>query len=470
MRRRTGMFGTMRKMFVFAAAMFFTMPFSGFALDFFTGLAELSVKFRVPRNSIDDEVNPVLDGFLSFDGQVNVGDLIYARVAMHITTEEDPNDKLAQPDVADQGFFPNAVTGKKFSYAKFVLDEVSVTLKQRLAPFIQYFSVYAGNFEAPGTTTYVSRYLGVAPFSSQLMQTYFGDIGTSFYDRGGMGFSYTMRYRKVPLAFSVYANSERRLLWARDYGIDDRNIPVDDYLVDIPTPVTHVSPGIRLAGAFQMIVFDFALNAVIPFETLTENEVPSEADYVLRTGVGLQGGLTLFVGNRFSQSLLFQAGLAEFFTTEAFKLDNLFLLLEGRLVDVAPVQFHLSVFALPTAKASEMFFVREPFGVNLAVVYKDFYSRTSRRNNTIGLNVTFSARNIGRVDEAETAPEYQALKLDSFGTVPFNLQTMSLYIAPYFSASLFSGRLSFAVHLDMLHLAESWRETFAARLSYRAAF
>ncbi|GMO59303.1 MAG: hypothetical protein Ta2A_05140 [Treponemataceae bacterium] len=473
MRLRTGAFRAMRRLIFLTAAIFFIMPFSGYSLDFFTGLVELSTSLRVPRNPLNDEMNPILEGHIAFDGQINAGDLVYGRIALHAVTQEDPNDKIGQSDVADSGFFPGAVTGKGYAPAKFTLDEVSLTLKQRLKTMIHYFSFFVGSFESPGTTTYTSRYLGVAPFTSLLTQTYFGDIGSSFYDQSGMGFSYTMRF-KTPVVFSLQLASAEKILYASNYTDDVEWLDALKQ-VEKPIGVPHMSPGIRLAGAFPMLVFDLAFNVVIPFKETTE-----QTKAVLRTGFGFQGGLSFFMGNRFSQSMLLQVGLTEFYTDEKFKLNNLYLLLEGRLVDIMPVQIHLTAFALPIEKASEMFFIREPFGANLAILSNDFYSRTAGRSNTLGVNLTFSARNRGRIPSnlamliaidqtLAEKPEYQVLDMDSLGKVPINLETISLYIAPFVGVNLFSGKFNIGARLDLLHL-DSWRDTFALRLSYRAAF
>ena len=320
--------------------------------------------------------------------------------------------------------------------AFFQFDELSLTYKSRLDKFTNYIGVYMGAFDVAGSDIFLRRQFGLKNISSKLTDDWLGNNGKLLYPHFGAGLSETIQFPgNQAAALYLYINKE-----TTDFS---------DFMV--------LNGDLRYAYASEYITADCSLGFGGPLkETYKANDV-----FVVIDTLYLHTGLTLLIGNNYTQSVFLQAGLANAeYSKKTKKIavtnKNLYFLLEPRFkTDL--MNIHISFFSLTPRACENMFFVDDTFGFAVNV----FDDRTESRNNGLkwGVNTIFSFENCSLVDIKTPGYISKAQK--------------NLTVNHYGGIRVFGGELNAGLRVNLMYLFQkehSFYEGIKFNVGYRAEF
>lgn len=383
-----------------------------FCETFFSGIAGGIVKVKAEKS--EESVKPavLLDAY--FSGQANLSQNIWSRISLSLQT-----DNLME----------NAPFGTTASL--FQVDEISLTIRQKIDSFNNYFSLYMGAYEPIGSDLFLTRQFGISSISSRITETWQNVSGNLLFNQSGFGLCDIMRF-KAPVALGIYAYMNS----------NSENLHV-------------VNTDFRLGGTQRFLTFDIDLGLGAPVSKGKYEDVLFSIEKI-----HWHTGATILIGNNYTSALFIQGGILKglFTTNEGIKTidkDDIYFLLEPRFTGKT-VKTHVSFFFLPPETVSSLFFVNGQLGTNLNV----FSDKLSSRNTGFdaGINASFTFNNL-TLNNLETI-------LDSFKALNFNV-----HVTPYISAKIAKGEINSMVSLNVMGLISSQiQDSISLSFGYKSSF
>ena len=366
----------------------------------FTGVAA-----NVGATEAGEETQFTADGF--FAGQVDLFGVVMLRTGVSLRT-----NNLISMDLF------------KGVPATFRLDELSITARFPCCHVTRYISVFAGNHESIGSDLFLRRHFGILPANSRLSETWEGRTDTTIYPFSDFGASYVLKLQSSQ-AFGLYfytGNKEEQFRGNVD---------------------------LRFAGVFSLATVDFSAGIGFPI-TFDES---TGASISLNRKIELHTGLSTIIGNTHTASLFLQFGLSKIVLNSeddqsVMKLSDLYFWIEPRFKGNF-MNFHFTMFNLPTNAVQNMFFVSGSLGCNLAIFANNLYAGIF--NFTVGTHLTIST---------------QSISLDNFNNI--SSKDISFRVSPFVETPLFEGTLMSRFSIDFMEF-EQMHKTIQFTLGYKTS-
>jgi hypothetical protein len=328
-----------------------------FALSNFNGNTEMWFRGGIDSHeplaaaalpSADTATQLKFDGALFFDGQIDFWKVASAKFSFSALGEDIVPFGITKEKTTDvtgavgQDAQGNAVaTVTKTNPVSFTLEEVSLTFHLRRDIWHWYISLFAGEFESPGTDVFLQKYFGADPVSSVFMQRRIYQKGTPLYAIDGLGLGIAWRFGP-PFAISLYAS-----------------VPADlNFLTNDTSRLASID--LRFAGAFTKCIFDITAGGALPNAAAAANVAAANPAAAPAPGFALNLGASFLFGNPTANSTLLQIGLRGWDPaatqtdatgqTMPFDFDTIYFLLEPRFTG-GTMNFSLALFVLPKNSA-----------------------------------------------------------------------------------------------------------------------
>lgn len=371
---------------LFAAA---TSVFAQFSFDGYTGI-RLDPVFYNPKEDKAD----FLTGTTSFfTGQINFTQNLLAR---------------AEGSLYSGNLFGDDIfRGKNTT---FWLDELSIVHMAQLTAGANYASVFAGNYEPIGSDIFLQRQFGISPIGSQILNGWLGSRNSSINPTFNFGASNIFHLGSEPMAFGGYIS----------FNKNNGNFFSADATL-------------RYATAYRLFAIDFAAGIGTPIET---KDIVTQFDRIY-----LHGGITMLVGNSYTQSLFVQAGVLDTAIETGkdkkseFESSSFYIVFEPRF-RLGNFQLHLSLFSLPQETIARNMLLRDTFGVNMLVLHDATY--IAKKRFTLGMHSTISTPNKNLI----AACKGEDILSDG----------MSFTLAPYASTDLLNGELNVMMQIEPIKI------------------
>lgn len=353
-----------------------------------------------------------------FSGSLNIVRDLFLRAEVSFLTK----------DIVDESFF-NEVP------ATFQIDELSLSWRAHSGTVTNFLSLYLGNYEPVGAGNFLTRYLGVAPVMSRLLDSTLGLNGGVISPNRAVGGCDIMRFTAAPVALGLYF---------------DVNHALDS---------TYVLNGsLRLAGAWRYFLFDIKGAVGLPL-----TDADDSTKYASLDRIYFRAAATIFLGNDVSGGVYMHGGFCDVPLTKSdndFKLDEnkIFFLFEprirGKRVNANITLFYVPDLVKPEVNQTDCFlFKNQTTGVAL-----DIFSNPV---NLKGVEWVFG------VVASASVPKYLS-KYDEFGYSDLALKGKSLLVAPYFLVGLFRGELRAELDLDIGKFNDTdGAHSFSVMISYK---
>ncbi len=358
-----------------------------FATPTFSGYA--GGKIHYSANPDKEEYDPDLTLQAFFTSQFNITQNVWSHLEFSLNTG----------DLLGQSLFHE-------TDSKFQIDELSLIARANLRDFSNYFSVFMGTYDPIGSDIFLQRYFNIIPISSKITDSYMGLSGSILYPHFGVGIADIVKVHSFPLALGpyIYVNHE-----------DSK------YYV--------LNTDFRAATVMQYFTCDLALGIGIPLADKYRGE-----DVIIAVDkVYWHAGTTILLGNNFTNSIFFQAGIynASFSaknTSSIVAPQDIYLLLEPRLI-IGNAHLHISLYSLPPDTVKKLLFIEDTLGLNVNA----FFTTSVKGINTLtcGIHTSF-----GIVDK--TFYDFKDIKDFAFDEKSYNLN-----FSPYINASFLAGELHF---------------------------
>lgn len=303
------------------------------------------------------------------------------------------------------------------------LDEASLMYRFKVEKASAQWSIFAGEYESPGSDLFITRHFGTKPFSSYLLEKQIGFETPAIYPLNGAGTSFMMKY-SVPITNAVY------VYYNKKYGKQCLN---GDF---------------RIAGVSDIIMTDFLFGFALPFEKKDANG--NDVVMVVKR-VNFQTGLTFLIGGNPFVNFYMQAGISRIQTKpesgeQAVNLSDLYFLLEPRFA-AGKMLFSLTLFYLPEHTFKNIPYVDKSLGA--AFIIKSIPIEMRSSQGVFGCITSVSMEN----------PMTQAINIDSF----------SLKAVPFADISIRNGTLKILLPIQPLKYSTP-NEAVSLSLSYTVRF
>lgn len=375
----------MNKKHLILAAVSLILYTSLFATTSFSGYAGGKLNYSANAESEDYDPDLKLQAF--FAGQFNFSQNIWSHLEFSIDTG----------DLLGESLFHE-------TDSQFQIDEISLILRSTIGNSANYFSTFMGTYDPIGSDVFLQRYFNIKPIGSKITDSYLGLAGSILYPHFGIGISDIIKLYNYPIAFGgyVYVNHE-----------DSK------YYV--------MNTDLRLASVLRYFTFDVACGLGIPLADKYHGE-----DVIIAVEkVYWHAGTTMLLGNNFTNSLFFQAGIynASFYAKQDSSLvapSDIYLLIEPRLL-IKNTHLNISLFSLPPDTVKKLLFVNDTLGIDA-----NFYTEMSPsgiNSLTFGshLCLSFIDKNFYNVTDIKN----------------LNEKGININIIPYAVTSFLSGELHF---------------------------
>ena len=344
---------------------------------------------------------------------------------------------------------------------EFKIGELSLTFRASSASVSHYISAFFGKFEPVGSDVFLQRHLGLQPISSILTENWGGLVGTSIFSNYGLGLSYTAHFNKsFVMGAYIYA-----------YDSENGTFTINSFNTEL-----------RAAGTFPFIIFDVSANFSFEFATgksLYESDPTLYAgikdDLLLVRSALFKLGANILIGNRYTTSVLVQAGINNLSLGGAEHKQitgkDIYLLVEPR-INLGATQMSIAVFSLPNENVRDLLYLRG-------------YARgatNSEENGNVGANVSFKNDSVylGATQltwGVNVTACYDSNLISLVNTIAsgsFDIKNMHLYVTPFASMPLFGGEFKAALSLDPLALAsitenKNWLRIFDAFVGFKVS-
>lgn len=384
-----------------------------FAETAFSGYSGGKLNYSSNEESAD-KYDPDLTLQAFFQGQFNFNQNIWGHLEFSIDTKDFLSKELFHK-----------------TDASFKVDEVSLIFKTATDASANYFSTFMGTYDPIGSDIFLQRYFGIKPIASKITESWLGLAGSILYPHFGIGIADVKRFMSHPLAFGGYA-----------------------YINHEDNKYYVFNSDLRFACVYRFFCLDIAGGVGVP---LADNN-HGEGTILTIDKLYWHAGLTMLVGNNYTQGLFIQAGLfnAAFTKKEGTPVhpEDFYLLFEPRfLLDQAHV--NLTIYSLPQETVDQLMFVEDTLGLNLNI-YGDSFSLGSNRF-TLGTNFSFSF----------TGKDF----MDVIHPLELVKDPYNITMTPYMSTNFLSGEIHIQASVRFMKFGKArWYDAFSADLGYTAKF
>ena len=394
-------------MLIFSATIQAETSFSGYA----------GVKGDMYSKKDAERFDPVLVVQSYFAGQLNFFKNLLVRGEFSIETE----------DIIETGPF----TGTS---AQFCIDELSATYIKPFLGNTQYFSLFLGTYEPIGSDVFLQRQFGIEPITSLITQSWLGLKGSTAYPFYGTGGSYILHLSKHPIATGayIYVNKENSQ---------------SEYQLNLDWRFGTVNPWFTL---------DFAMGVGAP---LLSKQGDKDVLLLIDT-LYLHTGIDLLLGNKYSNSLFFQAGFSNLQIkagddAEQMTSNQVYLILEPRIV-TKKFQAHITFFSVPNDTVEKLIFVENSLGLNIAIFTENL--PVKNQNITFGFHTTWSFKD----------KDYRDIFDEKLDLIT-NFDNSSLKLSPFIGIPAMSGMLHAMIQARLTDLSgNSWQDAFKLSIGYKS--
>lgn len=374
------------KRLFFTAAAFCVFAASGSVwATSFNGYAGMKGDLKSAEDS--DYFDPIMNLTGFFKGQFNFSDSLFFNTEVSISTGDVIDTKLTDD-----------------TEAVFCFDELSLTYRKNFLGKTQFFSIFKGNFCSLGSNQFLTQQFGIAPVTSMLTESFFGNKAASPCQINGLGFSYALRLNSKPVSFAgyVYKNYENES-GMKQYNFD-----------------------FRLAAVNRFLTVDFLAGFGAP----SKEQKDGSDVFLLIDEIYLHSGIDLLLGSEWRTSLFVQAGfaslpLSSYNSKIEISDESLFLLLEPRF-RLNNSRLHVSLFNIPEEQIKKTDFADGTMGLSINIFTDSLFFRN--KNIKFGFNLSFSYEDRYLMDLSE---------FDDFFA-----DSCSVQATPYFGFPVFSGNLT----------------------------
>lgn len=372
-----------------------------FAQTHFSGFSGAAVNIKGVQES--SRPHFTIDGV--FAGQFDILGRLQLRAGATIHTT----------DLLSGEFFQNVP-------ASFNLDEFSATLRFPCTQVTRYISLFVGEMESIGSDIFLQRHFGIQPISSRISETWLGVRDSAIYPFSGFGLAYTLKL-KTPQAFGAYVYMNEKEKQKR------------------------INADLRFGGVFPVASLDFSFGFGFP---ILSNDTSGTSTMSLNQRIQLHVGTTALIGNKHTATVYVQAGITRVILNaqeeeKPFSLSDIYFLIEPRF-KANFMNFHFALFNFPESAVTDLFFVSNTLGCNLAIFAENIHAGIF--NFTVGSHLTVSAHNAS---------------LDKFNEI--TPQNLSFQLSPFVETPLFRGTLMGRLTMDFMKIKEI-HKTFKFTLGY----
>jgi hypothetical protein len=382
------------------------------AAPFFSGYT--GIRTNLYSNSDSSTVDPELTTEAFFAGQLDFNNFFLLRTELSIQTE----------DILASGLFKN-------TDAVFCIDELSATFHKQMFETSQYFSVFLGTYEPIGSDVFLQRQFGIQPITSKITDNWLGLNGSVVYPFYGAGCSYVIHFDRIPVASGLYLYENRE---------NDNN--------DLETNIDF-----RLATVTRYVTLDIGAGIGAPLE-----QKDGDTDVILLIDtIYLHTGLTMLVGNAYTNSLFVQCGFQNLpvkggTTTTEIDSSDIYLLLEPRLI-TKDFKANLTLFSLPQETADTLLFITDPLGINISIFNDMLYIKNT--NFTFGFHATCSFPDKTFMDITDV-------------TNLFSQGSYTVRISPFISTKIMGGQLNTMIQITATDFSkDSWSSAVKLNAGYK---
>ncbi|WP_428768834.1 hypothetical protein V1L52_08745 [Treponema sp. HNW] len=359
-----------------------------------------------------------------------------------------PGNKVEQTELRFRGFYGgqlqigkrlllnaavSAKTGNLFSDVRFRdivssanLDEASLMYRFKVENALAQWSIFAGEYEVPGSDSFIKKYFGTEAFSSDLIKKETGFETPALFPLNGVGTSFMIKYA-VPLANAGY------FYYNEKYG------------------KKRLNADFRIAGVSNILISDFLFGLSLPFERKDANG--NDVVMVIKRA-DIHAGLTFLIGGSPFFNLYMQAGLARLQTKpeapeKIVDFSDLYFLFEPRFAAGTSL-FSVSLFYFPEHVYKDIPYIDRPLGAALTVKSLPVEFRSGQ--GVFGCITSVSAAN----------PLTGAFS-------GFSLASISLKAVPFADIRIRNGNFKILLPIRPLKYTQP-KEAFSLSLSYTIRF
>lgn len=280
--------------------------------------------------------------------------------------------------------------------AKLKLNELSLVLKAPVGNRYNYFGFFAGTYEVIGRDEFIQRQFSVDPITSILTTDKTTlESGIPLYDNSGEGFSFTTNFAPLPGAFSI-----------------------NFYLTKTSDSIIQPNLDLRTAWVWKFATIDFSIGIGAPIQ----NQYKDDTVFILIDSLYFHSGISVLLGNNYTHSLFFQAGIQNIKITPSSTFERTFnnlnditLLIEPRIYSRI-IKASFTLYDIPKSRIEERLYLRDQTGFAFSI-YSDNIN-TRRSQLTLGLHTICSVKDNSLFSLIENISNESNIVLNMFIT-PF---------------------------------------------------
>ena len=410
--------------------LFFTYIIS--ATPYFSGTMGIGGQFQP---IIDERPNLLMDSY--FAGQFDLSNNLFLRTGLSIFTTE---------SIVNDSFFQNTP-------AIFSLDELSLTYRGSVGELSHFLGVYIGEYDPVGSDIFLQRQFGIPSFASRLTESICGVSRAKIYEMSGIGGTYLIKLpQNVTFGANLYYNKVKDFNLTTNSQTENTLFTQNENYTSDNSFIESLNVDLRFAGAWNTAVLDFAVGFTMPMKKQIILDDGNSQDVILLIErADMHAGLTAFLGSSNSSSLLFQAGFSKLIIDptkvkddKVLSFDDVYLLVEPRFVS-KNMNLSIALFNMPTSTRENLFHVKDPVGVSISL-YTPWLSLSGNKSQ-FGLMATISSsktlENLIAENETSKTEENPELLGDS-----------NLYISPYGTIHIGTGKLNFSLNVNALDIKD----------------
>lgn len=374
------------------------------ASPYFTGFTGGGIKTNIKKTTAN--------AFLA--GQIDFSNNFFTRLDLSLQTENifGSNFLASTPSI-------------------FNLDEFSLTFKGNMGALAHYLSGFIGNPEPIGSSVFLERHFGVPNFNSMFLTPQGSENANKIFPISGIGLNYLFKTKKTVTGLYVYYNkliekdnTSLTLLPVPNFGAPLTNdIESTDKQQIVQQQIEEnksINIDFRFALSSNFVYLDMGGGCSFPFG----NKDDSGNDVILIVReANFHCGLNLFLGSTYMSNLLFQLGFThldinpnELKEEKVIALEDIYVFIEPRFV-TKKISFAFAIFNIPPVVSEKLFYVTNPFGVNVSIYSNNF----SIKNKTSQLGCHFTV----------SLPEL---------TFNIDKSQLQVQVSPFFNIELGSGQ------------------------------
>jgi len=389
---------------------------SAFAYTFFSGYAGGKVNYK----AINEKYDPDLTLQAFFAGQFNFTENSWGRMEFSVNTNDLLNFSIFEQSASKMN-------------AEFQFDELSFVSRSIMANKFNYFSAYMGTYDPIGSDIFLQRYFGMEPIKSQLSDSWLGMAGSIIYPHFGAGLSDIMRFTNIPLAAGgyVYVNKDNKFILNFDG---------------------------RFAGVYRFFTFDLAAGLGLPLS----NKYDADDVIVVVNTLNLHAGLTMLLGNKYTNSLFIQAGCKADIDKSReipflISTSDLYCIVEPRFI-YGEGHINITAYCLPVITIEKLLNVDDPMGIDFNI-YTDTFA-IKNKIYSFGWHTGFSL--------AVPNSNYKAFFAQTPAEIFTNFNNFNVNLTPYISTQLFNGTLHAQGKIQVMSFIKSeWFNAFSFDVGYK---